>query len=49
VALQLKKRGIENVRPLEGGLEGWRERGFPLQTVGSLEQEIQPPPQIAPE
>jgi len=24
VALLLKKRGIDNVRPLEGGLDAWR-------------------------
>jgi len=30
VALLLKQRGITRVRPLQGGLDGWRERGFPL-------------------
>jgi membrane protein DedA with SNARE-associated domain/rhodanese-related sulfurtransferase len=29
-ALRLKNRGIERVRPLEGGLQGWRDRGYPL-------------------
>jgi len=31
VALQLKRRGINRVRPLEGGYEGWVAEGFPLQ------------------
>jgi rhodanese-related sulfurtransferase len=30
VALLLRKKGIKNIRPLEGGLEAWRERGYPL-------------------
>jgi len=30
VALALKRRGIEQVRPLAGGLQAWRDRGFPL-------------------
>jgi rhodanese-related sulfurtransferase len=31
VALLLKQKGITRVRPLLGGLSGWRERGYPLQ------------------
>ena len=30
MALLLRSKGITRVRPLEGGLTGWRERGFPL-------------------
>jgi rhodanese-related sulfurtransferase len=30
VALALKRRGIEHVRPLAGGLQAWRDRGFPV-------------------
>jgi rhodanese-related sulfurtransferase len=30
VALRLKKRGIVRVRPLEGGLQAWRDKGFPI-------------------
>jgi rhodanese-related sulfurtransferase len=33
VALLLQKRGIERVRPLEGGFDGWRKRGFPVQSL----------------
>jgi membrane protein DedA with SNARE-associated domain/rhodanese-related sulfurtransferase len=33
VALELRRRGFERVRPLAGGLEAWRERGFPLTLV----------------
>jgi rhodanese-related sulfurtransferase len=30
VALVLHRKGIENVRPLAGGLRAWRDRGFPV-------------------
>jgi membrane protein DedA with SNARE-associated domain/rhodanese-related sulfurtransferase len=30
-ALLLKKKGIHRVRPLEGGLDAWRERRFPIE------------------
>jgi membrane protein DedA with SNARE-associated domain/rhodanese-related sulfurtransferase len=30
-ALVLKKKGIHRVRPLEGGLDAWRERKFPVE------------------
>jgi 3-mercaptopyruvate sulfurtransferase SseA len=30
VALLLRRRGIERVRPLAGGYRAWRERGYPL-------------------
>jgi rhodanese-related sulfurtransferase len=33
VALLLRKQGIRRIRPLEGGLAGWRERGYPLRAV----------------
>jgi len=33
VALLLRKNGIKRIRPLQGGLEAWRERGYPLVTV----------------
>ncbi len=32
-ALQLKKRGVQRVRPLIGGFEGWRDLGYPLEPV----------------
>jgi 3-mercaptopyruvate sulfurtransferase SseA len=38
VALLLKKSGITRIRPLLGGLEAWRERGYPLDTVTITEQ-----------
>jgi 3-mercaptopyruvate sulfurtransferase SseA len=37
VALILRRRGIERVRPLTGGLDGWRERGFPVESRASKE------------
>ena len=33
VALQLRQRGLTRVRPLAGGLEGWRARGYPLEAI----------------
>jgi rhodanese-related sulfurtransferase len=30
VALQLRKKGIKQVRPLAGGFYGWRDKGYPL-------------------
>ena len=30
VALALHQKGIEHVRPLAGGLQAWRDRGFPV-------------------
>lgn len=30
VALALRRRGIDRVRPLTGGLQAWRDRGFPV-------------------
>jgi hypothetical protein len=30
VALLLRRRGIERVRPLAGGFYAWRDRGYPL-------------------
>jgi 3-mercaptopyruvate sulfurtransferase SseA len=32
VALLLREREITRVRPLAGGLEGWKQRGFPVET-----------------
>jgi 3-mercaptopyruvate sulfurtransferase SseA len=37
VALLLRKHGIKQIRPLQGGLEAWRERGYPLDTKHSPE------------
>jgi rhodanese-related sulfurtransferase len=33
VALLLRKNGIKRIRPLQGGLDAWRERGYPLATI----------------
>jgi len=30
VALLLRKKGITRIRPLQGGLDAWRERGYPM-------------------
>jgi len=33
VALELRKMGIRRVRPLRGGLQGWKDAGLPLEIV----------------
>ncbi|MFB3817584.1 MAG: hypothetical protein ACE147_07970 [Candidatus Methylomirabilales bacterium] len=33
MALRLKQMGVRRVRPLEGGLEAWRSRGFPVEAI----------------
>jgi rhodanese-related sulfurtransferase len=37
VALQLKKAGMRNVRPLAGGFEAWRDAGLPVEKAASVE------------
>jgi len=37
VALLLRRQGIKKIRPLQGGLDGWREAGFPLQEVSPVD------------
>jgi len=39
MALRLRSQGITRIRPLAGGLEGWRRRGFPMQ-VPDLKQPL---------
>ncbi|HSU19685.1 MAG TPA: VTT domain-containing protein [Acidobacteriaceae bacterium] len=31
VALELRKMGVRRVRPLRGGLQGWKDAGYPLE------------------
>ena len=38
VALQLRRKGIERVRPLLGGIDAWREQNFPLEAVSVATQ-----------
>ncbi len=33
MALLLKKKGVKRIRPLQGGLDAWRKRGYPLVTA----------------
>ncbi|MGA2810862.1 MAG: DedA family protein/thiosulfate sulfurtransferase GlpE [Candidatus Acidiferrum sp.] len=33
LALLLRRQGIKHIRPLQGGLEAWREQGYPVATV----------------
>ncbi len=36
-ALQIKRHGVECVRPLEGGFELWRELGFPVEAATAVQ------------
>jgi rhodanese-related sulfurtransferase len=33
VALLLRRQGITRIRPLEGGLEAWREHNYPVSNI----------------
>lgn len=39
MALRLRQLGITRIRPLAGGLAGWRDSGFPLQRTDSDEDD----------
>jgi rhodanese-related sulfurtransferase len=32
----LRAQGITRVRPLEGGFDGWRELGYPVEAIDHL-------------
>jgi membrane protein DedA with SNARE-associated domain/rhodanese-related sulfurtransferase len=42
LALLLRRKGITRIRPLAGGYEGWRSRGFPLSRPKDEPQDVQP-------
>jgi len=44
VALLLRKNGVERVRPLAGGLDSWRERGYPVVAAEEVTPDSQPAP-----
>jgi rhodanese-related sulfurtransferase len=33
VAMELRRMGVLRVRPLRGGLQGWKDAGYPLEAV----------------
>jgi rhodanese-related sulfurtransferase len=33
VALLLRKQGITRIRPLQGGLDAWRNLGYPMENT----------------
>ena len=41
MALRLRSRGITRIRPLAEGLDGWRKRGFPMQSPNPEEASSQ--------
>jgi len=34
VAAQFQKMGFVNVKALKGGINGWKAKGYPMQTSG---------------
>jgi len=36
VAQKLQKLGIKHVRPLQGGFQGWKELGYPLEEPAEI-------------
>jgi membrane protein DedA with SNARE-associated domain len=44
MTLRLRRKGIRRVRPLAGGLNGWRELNFPVEslTLSEIEQALEP-------
>jgi 3-mercaptopyruvate sulfurtransferase SseA len=36
VAQKLQKLGIKRVRPLQGGFQGWKDLGYPLEDSSEL-------------
>jgi 3-mercaptopyruvate sulfurtransferase SseA len=45
VALILRRRGIERVRPLAGGFRAWRDLGYPMT---GLAADTEPPASLTP-
>ena len=43
MALQLKRRGIRRVRPLEGGYASWKQLNFPIVPWEDGKQEPEAP------
>ena len=37
VALELRRLGVRRVRPLRGGLQGWKDAGYPLESVAAIQ------------
>jgi rhodanese-related sulfurtransferase len=40
VAMALRGRGIDDVRPLAGGLRGWRDRGYPVSAFAAAPEPL---------
>jgi len=48
VALILRRRGIERVRPLAGGFHAWRDLGYPTISVSDTPNVIRPASSVTP-
>jgi len=44
VALLLRKQGIIHIRPLQGGLDAWRNLGYPMETANPEPISAEPGP-----
>ena len=40
VAMELRRMGVRRVRPLRGGLQGWKDAGFPLDDVEVVSEPV---------
>jgi 3-mercaptopyruvate sulfurtransferase SseA len=47
VALLLRSRGIQRIRPLAGGLQAWRDAGFPVEAADRKESDAEIDPNDA--
>jgi rhodanese-related sulfurtransferase len=36
VAMELRRMGVQRVRPLRGGLQGWKDAGYPVDVVETV-------------
>jgi len=48
VALILRRRGIERVRPLAGGFRAWRDLGYPMTGLAAVANAVSPDALTAP-
>ena len=47
IALSMRRFGIERIRPLRGGFDGWKEQGYPLVEIIVAEAELPPDTRLA--
>jgi len=47
MALMLRRKGVQRIRPLQNGLNGWRELGYPVKEAPAELAEVSPPAKSA--